>query len=197
MTVTVADTGDIHSIEKYKPRDATTNPSLITAAAQMPEYARSRRRRARVGAGEGAARHKVIGLAIDRLAVEFGLRILGIVPGRVSTEVDARLSFDTPATVEQGRATSSQLYEAGGIVARAHPHQDRVDLGGHPRRRDPREGGHPLQPHAALRHAPGHRLRRGRRHAHLALRGPHPRLAQEGDGQARAIRRPRIRACCR
>ena len=72
MTVVVADTGDINSIEKFKPRDATTNPSLITAAAQMPEYARGRRRRAALGAASeaGAARRKdvVVKLAIDRLA---------------------------------------------------------------------------------------------------------------------------------
>ena len=115
MTVTVADTGDIHSIEKYKPRDTTTNPSLITAAAAMPEYA-DLVDGALTWAKEKAAGQgdKVIGLAIDRLAVEFGLRILKIVPGRVSTEVDARLSFDTEATIAKGRYLISQ-YEAGGI----------------------------------------------------------------------------------
>ena len=115
MTVTVADTGDIHSIEKYKPRDTTTNPSLITTAAAMPEYAEVVDG-ALVWAKEksGGDDTKVIGLAIDRLAVEFGLRILKIVPGRVSTEVDARLSFDTEATIAKGRYLISQ-YEAGGI----------------------------------------------------------------------------------
>jgi transaldolase len=115
MTVTVADTGDIHSIEKYRPRDATTNPSLITAAAAMPEYAEvvdGGLQWAKEKAGGDSA--KVVGLAIDRLAVEFGLRILKIVPGRVSTEVDARLSFDTKATIEKGRYLIS-LYEAAGI----------------------------------------------------------------------------------
>ncbi len=116
MTVTVADTGDLHSIEKWKPRDATTNPSLITAAAQMPEYGEvvdSALRWAEKKAG-GAETKRIIALAIDRLAVEFGLRILGIVPGRVSTEVDARLSFDTEATVAKGRYLI-QLYEAAGM----------------------------------------------------------------------------------
>src|SRR6202451_4192874 len=102
MTVVVAATGDIQSIRKFRPRDATTNPSLITAAAQMPEYAPivdeallwSRRE-----AGPNASKEEVVKGAIDRLAVEFGLRILSIVPGRVSTEVDARLSFDTKGTV--------------------------------------------------------------------------------------------------
>ena len=117
MTVVVADTGDINSIEKFKPRDATTNPSLITAAAQMPEYATivdGALAWAEKKPG-GASEDEVVKLAIDRLAVEFGLRILKIVPGRVSTEVDARLSFDTQATDREGRATSSRMYEAAGV----------------------------------------------------------------------------------
>src|SRR3954447_2286970 len=92
MTVTVADTGDINSIEKFLPRDATTNPSLITAAAQMPEYAEIVSGAlvwARRHLGEAAHVRGVVALAIDRLSVDFGLRILQIVPGRVSTEVDA------------------------------------------------------------------------------------------------------------
>jgi transaldolase len=116
MTVVVADTGDIQSIRRFRPRDATTNPSLITAAAQMQEYAPivdeallwSRR-----AAGPGASKEAIVKRAIDRLAVEFGLRILAIVPGRVSTEVDARLSFDTQATVDKAHAIIKQ-YEAGG-----------------------------------------------------------------------------------
>jgi transaldolase len=115
MTVTVADTGDIRSIEQYKPRDATTNPSLITAAAQMPEYrdiVDGALRWAEEKAGTSESK-RVVALAIDRLAVEFGLRILKIVPGRVSTEVDARLSFDTEATIEKGRSLIA-MYEAAG-----------------------------------------------------------------------------------
>ena len=117
MTVVVADTGDIRSIEKFKPRDATTNPSLITAAAQMPEYADvvdEALRWAQAKASKGGKREAVVGIAIDRLAVEFGVRILKIVPKRVSTEVDARLSFDTQATIEKGRALIAQ-YEAAGV----------------------------------------------------------------------------------
>ena len=118
MTVVVADTGDIQSIRRFRPRDATTNPSLITAAAQMAEYAPivdeallwSRRE-----AGPGAPKEAIVKRAVDRLAVEFGLRILAIVPGRVSTEVDARLSFDTQATVEKAHALIKQ-YEAGGAT---------------------------------------------------------------------------------
>jgi len=114
MTVAVADTGDFNSIKKLKPRDATTNPSLIAAAAQMSDYAD-----VVDGALTWAATQakgdaeKVVGLALDRLSVEFGLRILAIIPGRVSTEVDARLSFDTAKTIEKARYLIG-LYEAAG-----------------------------------------------------------------------------------
>jgi len=117
MTVVVSDTGDIKSIKKFTPRDATTNPSLITAAAQMPEYndvVEGALTWAEKQAGAGAATSKVVGQAIDRLAVEFGLRILQIVPGRVSTEVDARLSYDTAASIEKARYLIGQ-YEAAGV----------------------------------------------------------------------------------
>lgn len=113
-TIPVCDTGDLASIKKFTPRDATTNPSLITAAAQMPEYQDvvdgALEWASKQCGGEEAA---TIALAIDRLAVEFGLRILRIVPGRVSTEVDARLSYDTRATVEKGRQLIEQ-YESSG-----------------------------------------------------------------------------------
>jgi len=117
MTVVVADTGDIQAIQKFTPRDATTNPSLITAAAQMPEYQEivdETLKQARKDAGAGASDQEVVTLAFDRLAVAFGLKILEIVPKRVSTEVDARLSYDTEATIEKGRYLISQ-YEAAGI----------------------------------------------------------------------------------
>jgi transaldolase len=117
MTVVVADTGDINSIREFRPRDATTNPSLITAAAQMTEYKEIVDEALRISArdaAEGADNATIVRLAIDRLAVEFGLRILEIVPGRVSTEVDARLSYDTEATIEKGRYLIG-LYAAAGI----------------------------------------------------------------------------------
>jgi transaldolase len=114
MTVAVCDTGDLNSIQKFKPRDATTNPSLITAAAQMPEYADVVDGALKWAWEQSKDDQKVVGLALDRLAVEFGLRILKIVPGRVSTEVDARLSYDTSGTVEKGRYLIQQ-YEAGGV----------------------------------------------------------------------------------
>ncbi len=117
MTVVVADTGDIEAIEKFTPRDATTNPSLITAAAQMPQYqgiVDDTLRGARETLGADASAAEVATLAFDRLAVSFGLKILEIIPGRVSTEVDARLSFDTEATIAKGRDLIAQ-YEAAGI----------------------------------------------------------------------------------
>lgn len=116
-TVVVADTGDIDSIEAFTPRDATTNPSLIKAAAAMPAYASvvdAALSRAQEETGSDASTREVVDAAIDRLAVEFGHRILDIIPGRVSTEVDARLSFDTEATIEKARRIID-LYEEHGI----------------------------------------------------------------------------------
>ncbi len=117
MTVVVADTGDIQAIETFTPRDATTNPSLITAAAQMPQYqgiVDDTLKQARKELGADASSSQVVSLAFDRLAVSFGLKILKIVPGRVSTEVDARLSYDTERTLEKARYLISQ-YEAAGV----------------------------------------------------------------------------------
>jgi transaldolase len=113
----VADTGDMNSMKVFRPRDATTNPSLITAAAQMPEYSGvvdDALRWAQTEAGEGGSDEKIVALALDRLAVQFGLEILKIVPGRVSTEVDARLSFDTQATIDKAHFLIKQ-YQAAGI----------------------------------------------------------------------------------
>jgi len=116
FTVVVADTGDIQAIETFKPRDATTNPSLITAAAQMPQYqgiVDDTLKSARSSLGKDATATQVVSLAFDRLAVSFGLKILEIIPGRVSTEVDARLSFDTDATIAKGRDLIAQYEEKG------------------------------------------------------------------------------------
>ena len=115
-TLIVADTGDIEAMEKFRPQDATTNPSLITAAAQMPQYqpiVDSVLVEARNELGEGATDQAVANLAFQRLAIAFGKKILAIVPGRVSTEVDARLSFDTDATIAQARAIIAQYDHAG------------------------------------------------------------------------------------
>ena len=115
MTVVVADTGDFHGIARFSPRDATTNPSLVQAAAQLPDYsdvvegalAQARRECAgRPLAAQASA-------ALDQLSVEFGLRILELVPGRVSTEVDARLSFDTAATLDKAHQIIAK-YESRG-----------------------------------------------------------------------------------
>ncbi|MGI2902210.1 transaldolase [Tolypothrix sp. VBCCA 56010] len=117
MTVVVADTGDIKAIEKFKPQDATTNPSLITAAAQMPEYQEivdQTLLQAKKDAGSSASQGQIVMMAFDRLAVSFGLKILQIIPGRVSTEVDARLSYDTEATVNKARELIAQ-YKAAGV----------------------------------------------------------------------------------
>jgi transaldolase len=116
MTVVVADTGDINAIRKFKPRDATTNPSLIMAAAQMSEYTSlvdDALAWARKEAGTDGTKDAIIRRAIDRLSVVFGLHILEIVSGRVSTEVDARLSIDTQRTIEKARTLIKQ-YEAEG-----------------------------------------------------------------------------------
>jgi transaldolase len=117
MTVVVADTGDINAIEKFLPRDATTNPSLITAAAEMPAYSQivdDTLLAARKQLGDSAAPEAVANHAFEGLAVEFGKKILAIIPGRVSTEVDARLSFDTDATIATGRKII-KMYEDAGI----------------------------------------------------------------------------------
>ena len=116
-TIVVADTGDIDSIEAFTPRDATTNPSLIKAAAAMPAYASvvdAALEKARAEAASDASPKEIVDDAIDRLAVEFGHRILDIIPGRVSTEVDARLSFDTDATIAKAHRII-ELYEGHGI----------------------------------------------------------------------------------
>jgi transaldolase len=116
-TVVVADTGDIEAIGKFRPQDSTTNPSLITAAAQLPQYqpiVDGVLLAARQQLGKAADAKTVANLAFQRLAIAFGKKILAIVPGRVSTEVDARLSYDTTATIAQARSIIKQ-YAAEGI----------------------------------------------------------------------------------
>ena len=113
MTVVVADTGDIQAIETFKPRDATTNPSLILKAVQKPEY------RPLLQQTVDQFRGRALDEIVDRLLVRFGCEILSVIPGRVSTEVDARLSFDTEATVARAERLV-ELYQAQGV------HIDRV-----------------------------------------------------------------------
>src|SRR5580692_7585205 len=117
FTVVVADTGDMEAMEKFHPQDATTNPSLITTVAQLPQYqpiVDGVLKDARNELGESATDQAVANLAFQRLAIAFGKKILTIVPGRVSTEVDARLSYDTEASIKQARSIIAQ-YDAAGI----------------------------------------------------------------------------------
>ena len=117
ITTVVADSGDINSIKQFKPTDSTTNPSLIAAAAQMPEYqylVDGVLQEAREKAGENASDKDVAAAAFKSLAVAFGRKILEIVPGRVSTEVDARLSYDTEGSLAAARDIIKQ-YNAAGI----------------------------------------------------------------------------------
>ncbi|MFZ6849977.1 transaldolase [Undibacterium sp. RuRC25W] len=107
-TTVVADTGDFQAIKAYTPRDATTNPSLILKAVQKPEYKHLLEKAVADTAG------KTIDETIDHLLIAFGLQILNEIPGRVSTETDARLSFDTEGTVAKGRQLIA-MYEAAGI----------------------------------------------------------------------------------
>jgi len=116
MTTVVSDTGDINSIQQYKPQDSTTNPSLIAAAAEKPEYQSivdSVLQQAKKDAGDKATDKEVAALAFKSLAVAFGLKILEIIPGRVSTEVDARLSYDTEKSIETARDIIQQYEKAG------------------------------------------------------------------------------------
>jgi transaldolase len=117
MTVVVADTGDMQAMEKFRPQDATTNPSLITAASQMPAYqpiVDDVLKGALKDLGDNADEKEVANLAFKRLAVAFGKKILQIVPGRVSTEVDARLSYNTQATIDQAHEIIKE-YDSAGI----------------------------------------------------------------------------------
>ncbi|KAL1991831.1 hypothetical protein VTN49DRAFT_5139 [Thermomyces lanuginosus] len=113
-TVVVCDSGDFATIGKYKPQDATTNPSLILAASKKPEYAKLIDTAIAYGKEHGKTVDEQVDAALDRLLVEFGKEILNIIPGKVSTEVDARFSFDVQATVNKALHII-QLYESIGI----------------------------------------------------------------------------------
>jgi transaldolase len=113
-TVVVSDSGDFESIAVYKPQDATTNPTLILAAANKPGYARLIDAAVKYGKEKGGSLDEQVEAATDRLLVEFGKEILAIIPGRVSTEVDARLSFDKKATKAKAKQLIA-LYKSVGI----------------------------------------------------------------------------------
>jgi transaldolase len=114
FTTVVADSGDFASIKQYSPQDATTNPSLIYKAVEMPEYRPILDAVIKDCRGLDLPKDQKIKVIVDQLLVAFGIKILEIVPGRVSTEVDARLSFDTEATVEKARSIIG-LYQKRGI----------------------------------------------------------------------------------
>lgn len=113
-TTVVADTGNFEAIDQYKPTDATTNPSLILAASQMPQYQNLVEEAVKAAIQEATEENDQVTLAIDKLFVKFGIKILEIVPGRVSTEVDARLSFDKDAQIAKAKALIA-MYEKEGI----------------------------------------------------------------------------------
>lgn len=116
MTTVVSDTGDINAIQQFHPQDATTNPSLLQAAAEKSDYQSivdDVLKQARKDAGSNASDKEVAALAFKSLAVAFGRKILEIVPGRVSTEVDARMSYDKDKTLEQARDVIAQYDKAG------------------------------------------------------------------------------------
>lgn len=113
-TVVVADTGDFEAIKKYKPADATTNPSLILKAAQMPQYRHLVDDAVCFARKNAKAPSEMRTLILDKLAINFGIEILQIIPGRVSTEVDSRLSFDSNSTMKKARELIA-LYKTAGI----------------------------------------------------------------------------------
>jgi len=113
FTTVVADTGDFQLINKYKPQDSTTNPSLIYAASQLPPYKHLVDDAINYGKSHGKTVTEQTEFAMDKLGVNFGLEILKIVPGRVSTEIDARLSFDKEATLKKAKDIIALYKEAG------------------------------------------------------------------------------------
>jgi transaldolase len=116
-TTVVSDTGDFNAIKQFRPQDATTNPSLIAAAAEMPEYAPvvdDVLKQVRKDAGPGASDKDVAAKAFRPLEIAFGHKILEIIPGRVSTEVDARLSYDIDKSIAEARAIIA-LYDKAGV----------------------------------------------------------------------------------
>ncbi|XP_050390711.1 transaldolase isoform X1 [Patella vulgata] len=114
VTTVVADTGDFEAMVKFKPTDATTNPSLILAAASMPAYQSLIDEAVSYGKENGKTTEEQLNTAMDKVCINFGMEILKIIPGRVSTEVDARLSFDKNAMVDKAKQLIA-LYKANGI----------------------------------------------------------------------------------
>jgi len=113
FTTVVADTGDFESMKKYKPQDSTTNPSLLYSAVQLAQYKHLVEDAIKYGKSKGKDLHDQTQIAMDKLAVNFGAEILKIVPGRVSTELDARLSFDTQESIKKAREIIALYKEVG------------------------------------------------------------------------------------
>ncbi|GLQ30312.1 transaldolase [Litoribrevibacter albus] len=114
MTQVVADTGDIDAIKLFKPVDATTNPSLMLKASELPHYQDTLKNALAWAKGHASDAQQQVALACDKFGVDLGSEITGIIPGYISTEVDARLSFDTQATIAKAKQII-ELYEANGI----------------------------------------------------------------------------------
>ena len=114
MTTVVADTGDIDAVARLKPVDCTTNPSIVLKSLALPQFADVIDEALQWGKSNGGARAAVVDAVADRLAISVGAELANLVPGRVSTEVDADLSFDTAASIDKGRAIIA-AYEARGI----------------------------------------------------------------------------------
>src|SRR2546425_5931618 len=120
FSLIVADTGDFDSIRKCQPRDTTRTPSLLLKAAQMAEYAQLVEKTLADARKESPNASQTLGIALDILAVAFGIEILKIIPGRVSTEVDARLSFDVEGSIAKARSEehTSELQSLAYLVCR-------------------------------------------------------------------------------
>lgn len=114
MTDVVADTGDVEAIRRFSPLDATTNPSLLLKAAALPQYQALLENAKRWASAQGGSDAQQLANCTDRFAVDIGVQILGIIPGRISTEVDARLSFNTAASIERAKKLIG-MYEAAGV----------------------------------------------------------------------------------
>jgi hypothetical protein len=166
----------VTAIGKYKPQDATTNPSLILAATKKPEYAALLDAAVSTAKAEGGSLNEQVDTALDNLLVQFGKKILEIIPGKVSTEVDAAFSFSTQASVDKALhiikvcfglspeqkplANPSTALREGGHLQGPRIDQDRLDMGGHQGGRDPPAGPrHQLQPDPHVLARPGHRRR--------------------------------------
>ena len=170
-TTVVADTGDIEAIAQHRPQDATTNPSLLFQSAQMPAYRHLVEEATEVALQLGGTHQRMADEFFDQLFVLFGSEILNVIPGRVSTEVPASLSFDTAASVAKARKLIS-LYEKKGFSGDRISGQDCEHLGRNPSSGNPCIGRHPLQSDASVQLCPSGGLRPSGRHSHLPLRRP-------------------------